>query len=191
MKRVNKGQFGYIRHRRVFHLVLAIILFAMAVILYFAGIKATGDNKNLLTVAAILGCLPASQSLVTAILGFRAKCCDIKLKEQIEELTDNDMVSIYDLYFTTYEKNYPICHMVMKNNCLCGLMESSKHSSNELEKYLEEVFLKNGIKGVSIKIYEKAQTEKYLKRILELTKLEYSKSVMEEDVKKLLFDISY
>ena len=51
--------------------------------------------------------------------------------------------------------------------------------------------MKNGIKGVSIKIYEKAQTEKYLKRILELTKLEYSKSVMEEDVKKLLFDISY
>ena len=76
MKRVKKGQAGYIKYRRLLHLFLAIVMFAMAAILYFAGIKATGDNKNLLTVAAILGCLPASQSLVTAILGFRAKCCN-------------------------------------------------------------------------------------------------------------------
>lgn len=191
MKRVNKGQFGYIRYRRVFHLVLAIILFAMALILYFAGIKATGDNKNLLTIVAIIGCLPASQSVVTAILGFRAKCCSKELQAQIDTLIEKNMVSVYDLYFTTYEKNYPICHMVMKNNCLCGLMEKSKHGANELENYLEETFQKNGIKGVSIKIYEKAQTEKYLKRISELTKLEYSKSIIEDDVKKLLFDISY
>lgn len=191
MKRASKGQFGYIRYRRIFHLVLAIILFAMALILYFAGIKATDDNKNLLTIVAIIGCLPASQSFVTSILGFRAKCCTVELKEQIDTLVEDNMVSVYDLYFTTYEKNYPIVHMVMKNNCLCGLMESSKHSSNELEKYLEETFQKNGIKGISVKIYEKSQTEKYLKRLSELTKLEYSKSVMEDDVKKLLFDISY
>ena len=82
MKRVKKGQFGYIKYRRIFHLILAIVMYAMAVILYFAGIKATGDNKNVLTIAAILGCLPASQSLVTAILGFRAKCCEKNIFER-------------------------------------------------------------------------------------------------------------
>ena len=191
MKRVIKGQFGYIKHRRIFHLILAIIMYAMAIILYFAGIKATGDNKNLLTIAAILGCLPASQSLVTSILGFRAKCCNLETKERIEKYVESNMVSVYDLFFTTYDKNYPVCHMVMKNNCLCGLMEVSKHSAKDLEKYLEETFLKNGIKGVSIKIYDKSQAEKYFKRLEELSKLEFSKSIMEEDVKKLLFDISY
>ena len=191
MKRVIKGQFGYIKHRRIFHLILAIIMYAMAIILYFAGIKATGDNKNLLTIAAILGCLPASQSLVTSILGFRAKCCNLETKERIEKYVESNMVSVYDLFFTTYDKNYPVCHMVMKKNCLCGLMEVSKHSAKDLEKYLEETFLKNGIKGVSIKIYDKSQAEKYFKRLEELSKLEFSKSIMEEDVKKLLFDISY
>ena len=100
MKRVKKGQFGYIKYRRGFHLILAIIMFAMAVILYFAGIKATGNNKNLLTVAAILGCLPASQSLVTAILGFRAKCCTKELFDKIKGKLEENMVSVYDLYFT-------------------------------------------------------------------------------------------
>ncbi len=191
MKRVKKGQFGYIRYRRILHLIMAVVLFAMAVALYFAGIKATGDNKNLLTVVAILGCLPASQSLVTAILGFRAKCCDKELYTKIEKKLESNMVSIYDLYFTTYDKNYPVSHIVMKNNCLCGLMESSKYSGQELEKYLEETFTKNGIKGVSIKIFEKSMSEKYLNRLDELKKLEYSKSVMEEDTIRLLFDISY
>ena len=191
MKRVKKGQFGYIRYRRILHLIMAAVLFAMAVALYLAGIKATGDNKNLLTVVAILGCLPASQSLVTAILGFRAKCCDKELYTKIEKKLESNMVSIYDLYFTTYDKNYPVSHIVMKNNCLCGLMESSKHSGQELEKYLEETFTKNGIKGVSIKIFEKSMSEKYLNRLDELKKIEYSKSVMEEDTIRLLFDISY
>ena len=38
MKRVKKGSFGYIKYRRTLHLVLAIILYSMAIILYFAGI---------------------------------------------------------------------------------------------------------------------------------------------------------
>ena len=87
--------------------------------------------------------------------------------------------------------NYPIAHMVMKNNCLCGVMEKSKHSTNEFEKYLEETFTKNGIKGVSVKIFEHSLAEKYFNRIEELKRLEYSKSVMEEEVIRLLFDISY
>ena len=160
MKRVKKAQFGYIKYKRTFHLILAIIMYVMAVLLYFAGIKATGDNKNLLTIAAILGCLPASQSLVTAILGFKAKCCDKSLHDEIENRLEENMVSMYDLYFTTYDKNYPVSHIVIKNNCLCGLMEQSKHSTNDLEKYLEETFAKNGIKGVSIKIFEKNMSEK-------------------------------
>lgn len=191
MKRVKKGQFGYIKYRRTFHLILAFIMYAMAVVLYVAGIKATGDNKNVLTIAAILGCLPASQSFVTAILGFRAKCCDKNMFEEIEKRVEDNMVSAYDLYFTTYDKNYPVSHIVMKNNCLCGLMEQSKHSTNDLERYLEETFIKNGIKGVSIKMFEKNMSEKYFKRINELNKLEYEKSVMEDEVKKLLFDITY
>lgn len=191
MKRVKKAQFGYIKYKRTFHLILAIIMYVMAVLLYFAGIKATGDNKNLLTIAAILGCLPASQSLVTAILGFKAKCCDKIMHEEIENRLEENMVSMYDLYFTTYDKNYPVSHIVIKNNCLCGLMEQSKHSTNDLEKYLEETFAKNGIKGVSIKIFEKNMSEKYLNRINELKKLEYEKSVMEQEVVKLLADISY
>lgn len=191
MKRVRKGQFGYIKYRRTLHLIMAIIMYAMAVILYFAGIKATGDNKNLLTIVAIAGMLPASQSLVTAILGFRAKCCSKELFEKIEAKVDDTMVSLYDFYFTTYDKNYPVSHIVIKNNCLCGIMEKTKHNTQDFEKYIEETFTKNGIKGVSVKFFECTMEEKYLNRIEELRKLENTKSPMQGDVVRLLSDISY
>lgn len=74
---------------------------------------------------------------------------------------------------------------------MCGVMEQSKHSVNDFEKYLEDTFAKNGIKGVSVKIFEKSMEEKYLNRLDELKKLEFTKSVMLDDVVKLLFDISY
>lgn len=193
MKPVKKGQFGYIKYRRRFHLCFAVLLYAMAVALYIAGIKATGDNKNLLTVVAILGVLPASQSLVTTILGLRAKNCSRQLYEKTKERTkeDSHIISLYDLYFTTYDKNYPVNHMVIKNNCLCAIMDESRHSSNELHKYLEDMFQKNGIKGFTIKIYEKSMEEKYLNRMDELTKLEPNINPMQDEAVHLLCDISY
>lgn len=191
MKRIKKGQPGYIKYRRTFHLIFATILFAMAITLYVAGIKATGDNKNLLTVVAILGMLPASQSVVTCILGFRAKSCEKERKDQIQKHLSDDMISLYDLYFTTYEKNYPINHVIMKNNCVCGIMGKTKHSTQEFEKYIEESFLKNGIKGVSIKIFDDSMEEKYLHRIEEMKKLDNANTEQLEEVVRLFCDITY
>lgn len=191
MKRTKKGQFGYIKYRRTFHLIFALVLFAMAVALYIAGVKTTGSNKNLLTVVAILGVLPASQSTVTSILGFRAKCCSKELFDKIEGRLDTDMISLYDLYFTTYDKNYPINHIVMKNHCVCGIMDESKHSVQAFEQYIEETFVKNGIKGVSVKIFEPTMVDKYLNRIDELKKLESISDSVQQDVVRLFCDISY
>lgn len=186
-----KGRFGYIKYRRLFHLVFAIVLFAMAIAMYIAGVKTTGSNKNLLTVVAILGVLPASQSLVTSILGFRAKCCSKDLYDKTEAKLDENMISLYDLYFTTYDKNYPINHMVIKNHCICGIMDVSKYSTQMLENYLEETFVKNGIKGYSIKIFEHTMVDKYLNRIEELKKLENTDLERQNEVVSLLCDISY
>lgn len=191
MKRTKKGQFGYIKYRRTFHLIFALVLFGMAVALYIAGVKTTGSNKNLLTVVAILGVLPASQSTVTSILGFRAKCCSKELYDKIEDKLDTDMISLYDLYFTTYDKNYPINHIVMKNHCVCGIMDETKHSVQAFEQYIEETFAKNGIKGVSIKIFEHTMVDKYLNRIEELKKLENTTDAVQQDVVRLFCDISY
>lgn len=47
--------------------------FGVSIGLYVMGYVTTGSNKNLLTIVAVLGCLPACKSLVNLILFLKAE----------------------------------------------------------------------------------------------------------------------
>ena len=63
MKKAVKGTYGYIKTKRTFVLLRTILYFIISLALLFAGIISTGSRKNLLTVVAVLGCLPAAKAL--------------------------------------------------------------------------------------------------------------------------------
>ena len=70
-----KGQYGYIKKQRNRVIIWTVILFVIAFSLFIAGYVMTKTKKNLLTIVAVLGLLPASKSLVNAIMFWRAKGC--------------------------------------------------------------------------------------------------------------------
>ena len=70
-----KGQYGYLKRQMKRELIKTFILFGISLSLYFAGRITTGTNKNLLTIVAVLGFLPASQFAVRSIMFMRAKGC--------------------------------------------------------------------------------------------------------------------
>ena len=47
----------------------------------------------------------------TALNYYGKKISFRELFDKIEDRLDTDMISLYDLYFTTYDKNYPINHI--------------------------------------------------------------------------------
>ena len=59
MKRAVKGNFGYIRAKRLSVLIKTAIFFGISLSLFAAGYITTGKKENLLTIVAVLGCLPA------------------------------------------------------------------------------------------------------------------------------------
>ena len=59
--RNKKGTFGYIKRQRRWEIIRTMLMFGISIALYAAGYIATKSNKNLLTLAAVLGCLPASK----------------------------------------------------------------------------------------------------------------------------------
>lgn len=73
MKRAVKGNFGYIRAKRLSVLIKTAIFFGISLSLFAAGYITTGKKENLLTIVAVLGCLPACKSAVNFILFLRAK----------------------------------------------------------------------------------------------------------------------
>lgn len=183
----SKGAYGYIENRRLFTALRTLLYFLVCVGLYVMGYITTGSNKNLLTVVAILGALPSCKSAVNMIIFLRAKGCSEQLRNKVCAY-DADLTTFYDLYFTTYQKNFSVSHMVLKGNVLCGITEDPKCDTNEAEKHLEQMMHQEGIKNVTVKIF--TNTGKYIDRMSQLLELETEEHKNREGIIKLLYSIS-
>ena len=63
-----KGTIGYIKKQLVFEIIKTLVLFAMALGLFFIGYFTLHTKKSLWSVLAVLALLPACRSLVTVIM---------------------------------------------------------------------------------------------------------------------------
>lgn len=164
-KKIVKGQYGYIKHQKIWSTARTLILFALSLSIFIIGIKSTGSKENLLTVVAVLGCLPAGRSAVNTIMFLRARGCSEKARDTISP-NSGELTQLYDMFFTSYEKNYQISHMVVQNNIICGYTESPKTDGKRCEKHLDTYLKQGGCKGVAVKIYD--DIEKYCEGLANL-----------------------
>ena len=184
---IKKGCYGYIRNHRAVTALRTLLYFTVSISLYVVGYVTTGTNRNLLTIIAILGCLPACKSMVNLILFLKAAGCSEKLKSEVEDY-DDKLTVFYDMYFTSYQKNFPVSHMVLKGSVLCGITENPKCDSNEAEKHLEQLLQQEGIKNMTVKIF--SQSSKYIDRLSQLVGLNTEEHKNREEIINMLYSIS-
>lgn len=177
-----KGIYGYIGRQRRWEIIKTIVMFGVAISLYIAGYIATKTNKNLLTLVAVLGCLPASKSAVNMIMFFKAKGCSAALKEAIGNRAEG-LPERYDLYLTSYAKNFQISHLVMKGKNVAGITEQENFDEAACYQHLKTLFANDGIRDITVKIFR--DREKYFERINSLRESgmednrEYDEKVLE------------
>ena len=160
-----KGTYGYIDRQRRWEIMKTVLMFGISIALYVAGYVATKSNKNLLTLVAVLGCLPASKSAVNMIMFFKAKGCSIEMKEAVGEEIKG-LSERYDLYLTSYAKNFQISHLVMKGKNIIGLTEQEGFDESACNKHLKTLFAQNGFHNITVKIFQ--DQGKYLERVKSL-----------------------
>ena len=151
-----KGTYLYLDTQRKYEIARTIIYFAISFGLFFAGLLTTGTRKNLLTVVAVLGMLPASKSLVSVIMFCRFK----SFKEKLE--TD-EVLSAYDMVFTSEKVNYYVSHLCVSGNCIIGYTESSKFNENAFKDHVQLYLNAERITDVTIKVF--TDKKAYLNRI--------------------------
>lgn len=177
-----KGTYGYIGRQRRWEIIKTILMFGVSISLYIAGYIATKTNKNLLTLAAVLGCLPASKSAVNMIMFFRAKGCSAVLKEALGDKAAG-FSERYDLYLTSYAKNFQISHLVMKGKNIAGITEQQDFDEAACYQHLRPLLAKDGFRDITVKIFR--DREKYFERIKSLRESgmednrEYDEKVLE------------
>ncbi len=168
-----KGTYGYMEKQRMREILKTVLMFGISISLYVAGYIATKSNKNLLTLAAVLGCLPASKSAVSMIMFLKAKGCSPGMKEEIGEKAAG-LCQRYDLYLTSYARNFQISHIVMKGKNLIGITEQEKFEEAACYEHLKSMFSQNGFHDITVKIFR--EKTKYLERVGALRE-----SAMEDD----------
>lgn len=164
-----KGARDYLKVQGRYELARTILYFAISISLFVAGIIATGSRKNLLTLVAVLGCLPACKSAVDAFMFLRFKGCSREHAEAIESHMKG-LKGLYDRVFTSYDKNYQVAHMAVKGNTVCGFTQDEKFAEQDFYKHIANILQKDGFKDVSVKIF--SDIGKYAARLEQLQELD-------------------
>lgn len=164
-----KGTEKYIDIQKKYEIARTILYFALSGAVFLAGYLTTKTKMNLLTVVAVLGCLPACKSAVGMIMFLRYKSCSPAAAGRIREHI-GELKGLYDMVFTSYNKNYSIAHMVVRGNTICGFTEESGFDEQAFYKHLGGILKLDGFKDVSIKIF--SDPEKYVGRLDQLNLLE-------------------
>ena len=164
-----KGTKNYIDTQKKFEVIRTIIYFILPLGLFLIGYLTTKSKMNVLTVVAVVGCLPACKSLVGAIMFLRFHSLKVEYCEKIEEVR-KELPQLYDLVFTTYDKNHVVGHMVIAGNTICGFSENKSFQEKEFNTHILNVLKMDGHKNVSVKIF--TDIHKYTERIEQLENLE-------------------
>ncbi len=188
MKKAVKGNFGYISAKRRQVIIRTILYFGISLAIFFAGYFTTGTRKNLLTVVAVLGCLPASKSLVNAVMMIRATGCSEKVKDFLMPL-EGRLIGMYDMYFTSYQNNFAISHMVVEGKILLGYTEQEKCDLAACQEHLKTMLKQGGFKDITIKISR--DLSEYGKQLENLNHMKQENDPERDDeIRVILYDIS-
>ncbi len=182
----DKGCFGYIKNRRLWAIIKTILFFGISILLYIAGIKATGSNKNLLTIVAVLGCLPGSKSAVNMIMFLRYKGCSKEVSDAVNKKYTH-LHALCDLVFTSYDKTFEIHHMAITDKVVCAYTSNAKCDIAACEKHLQDMLTQNGLKDITVKVFK--DLPKYRNRLEQLDALSDFGAVA-DNIKQLMFEIS-
>ena len=165
-----KGTQNYLRTQKKYEIGRTVLYFGISLCLFIAGYIATKTRINLLTIVAILGCLPASKSAVEMIMYLRFKSCSHEYCDKINAHMDESMTGLYDMVFTTYDKNYQVDHLTVKGNTICGFSQDKNFREQNFSKHITDTLKTDHFTDVSVKIF--TDIDKYVNRLEQLKQLD-------------------
>lgn len=157
MKKCNKGTPGYLDYKLKVEILRTILYFVIVAAVYFLGYSQTGSNKNLLTVVAIVGCLPACKALVGVITRIPYHSVKAEFAQEIQEKCPH-LTVIFDLVVTSTEKIMPIDVIVISGDKISGYTSSQKVDLEYAAKHIKSILVQNGFHEISVKLQNQYKT---------------------------------
>lgn len=150
--KIEKGRPGYIRFRKTKYLLWAVIEFAVVIALVVIGIVQSGSRMNLLTVVAVVGCLPAAKMLVEYITMAPYQSIASDKCKEIEEKAPL-LTRVYDLVITSPEKVMQVDAIVISGHMVCGYTSNEKTDETKAARYIKEMLHNHKYEKVTVKVF--------------------------------------
>ena len=150
-----KGEYGYIRRQKRVRLIRALVLYAAAFAVYYIGYRLNhGDRRNIYTVIAVVGIIPASMAAVSTIMMWMRKPMDPALFREVSAVSGN-LHMLYELFLTTRDKNlYLDVVLVSQDQVIAYTREESRPAADIrfFEEHVTKTLRASGY-GRKVKIF--------------------------------------
>ncbi len=150
--KIEKGQPGYLKSRKIRYLICALAEFGIVIALIILGYAQTGSRLNLFRVVAVVGCLPAAKMLVEYITMAPYKSISPETYQDIEAKAPL-LMKAYDMVLTSAEKVMPLTAVVISGHVVCGYAESEKTDEVKCARYVKEMLGNNGYEKMTVKVF--------------------------------------
>lgn len=162
--KLDKGSYGYLDRNKIRAWKRAALMLSVPVVIFLAAWIVNGTRENVMTVVAIVGCLPGCNQVVRAIMASRYHSIEHTFYERVEEAR-GDLPVLYENVFTTYEKNYYIDCIAVSGREVVGYSGDRELDAGQAAEHIRTMLKKSAYKqNVKILKDEKA----YLRRLCEL-----------------------
>ena len=160
-----KGDYGYYSYEKKRRAAIVAFLFGICLLIFFTGLIRTGTRRNILTLVAVLGVLPAAKWATSLIMVLLQKNIDPKVYETTEQIA-KDLVHGYELCVTAYEGRLSLDAVVVCGNCIAAYSSSEKGKFEFMETHIRKILHENGFGNPTLKIFRKFDA--YKERIQQL-----------------------
>ena len=114
----------------------------------------------------------------------RAKGCSKEVYEQIKPC-EGRLIGMCDLYFTSYQKNFPISHMIVDGKVILGFSENEKCDLDAAIAHLQTMLKQGGFKDYTITLTK--DLKKYCEQLKNRSEAQPERNPEKEDEVRVLF----
>ena len=154
MKRKEKGTYGYTRSEKGRRAVIALIMLAIPIAIYFSAMHILGTNRNIMTIVAVLGIIPAARFVVSWIMIMLVKDGSREAVEVTEKYA-SELVRGYELTVTSYDGRMPLDAVVIcGNEVIACSLQGQKELIGGMQTHITKILNSNNYFNTNVKIFQ-------------------------------------
>lgn len=173
--KVKKGEFGYFRKEKKRRAIITLILFLIPLAVFAGGCLYFKTRMNIVTILAVVGCLPGCKSMVGLIMALMQKSLAPEVYQKIKNAA-GDLTMSYEMYITSYEKSGYVEAFAICGNEVVGYTSDPKTDIGYTASNVQKILRQNGY-GVNVKIL--SDLNPYLER---LQSMQSHRESLEKDI---------